>query len=438
MFFYHNFKISKDFILQIILFISNFLEHLDGYIYIFLVPLIAPIFFPKYDFATQLICTYAIQLISIIAKPLGAAFFGLLAINRSPILVVSYGLAGVTITALLIAILPSYANVGYLSSVGLLFLRTISIGCAAGGSIVAATLLIENKPEIKALKSNYFYQLSTMLGIILASFIATIIIKNHNNHNNLNYLNWQSCFLGIGILGSIIWIFIKLFDYINNKKFIYKNINIKNINNNTNILNINWLLIKDLWGYKSILFQIALLFGFSQLTYVIPFVLFNSFIPLITNISLATMMQLNNSLLFFDVLMLLIIGRILFYYPAKKILIISGIVLSVSILPIFLLLPYANSFTITGIRLWLVLFGVIFAYPVNVWSYNLIAKLPNRYLLMGVGSAIGSSLIGKSATSVCLYLWNYYKSVFAPGIYLMILMLMTVAYIWKYRETKRY
>ena len=143
------------------------------------------------------------------------------------------------------------------------------------------------------------------------------------------------------------------------------------------------------------------------------------------------MMQLNNSLLFFDALMLLIIGRILFYYPAKKILIISGIVLSVSILPIFLLLPYANNFTITCIRIWLVFWGVIFAYPVNVWSYNLIAKFPNRYLLVGVGSAIGSSLIGKSATSVCLYLWNYYNNVFAPGIYLMILMLTTVAYIWR-------
>ena len=88
--------------IKIILYSSNFLEHLDSYIYIFLVPLIA--------------------------KPLGAALFGLLAVNRSPILVVSYGLTGVAITALLIAILPSYANIGYLSSVGLFLLELLVLG----------------------------------------------------------------------------------------------------------------------------------------------------------------------------------------------------------------------------------------------------------------------------------------------------------------------
>ena len=119
---------NSSFKFKIILYSSNFLEHLDSYIYIFLVPLIAPIFFPKYDFTTQLICTYSIQLISIIAKPLGAALFGLLAVNRSPILVVSYGLTGVAITALLIAILPSYANIGYLSSVGLFLLELLVLG----------------------------------------------------------------------------------------------------------------------------------------------------------------------------------------------------------------------------------------------------------------------------------------------------------------------
>lgn len=46
------------------------------------------------------------------------------------------------------------------------------------------------------------------------------------------------------------------------------------------------------------------------MTYIVPFVFMNSFIPLITDISIETMMKFNTEFLIFDMVMIPIIGHL--------------------------------------------------------------------------------------------------------------------------------
>jgi len=55
--------------------LANILDHFDTSLYGFLVPILAPLFFPKSDSVVALIQGYGIVIIGFITRPLGAWYF---------------------------------------------------------------------------------------------------------------------------------------------------------------------------------------------------------------------------------------------------------------------------------------------------------------------------------------------------------------------------
>jgi multisubunit Na+/H+ antiporter MnhG subunit len=64
-----------------------------------------------------------------------------------------------------------------------------------------------------------------------------------------------------------------------------------------------------------------------------------------------------------------------------------------------------------------------------LWYEKVVINLPEKYLLVGVGSSIGGAGIGKTLTAVCLWLWHKTNTALAPAIYIASFMLLTVAVI---------
>lgn len=383
-------------------FIGNTLDHFDTSLYGFLAPIMAPFFFPTQDYIIQLILAYSILATSIITRPIGAIIFGRLAYSGGPVFALSYALIGVAITTVLLGCLPVYETIGYLAPISLMLIRMLRGIFASGESSIAKLYIVENKSQCGALKTSYFYNASSMLGMILASVAATIVI----NSQQMNA--WRFCFWLGGSVGFV-GVFLRLYCSNNNK---HKKIINKQIFN-----------FKALWNHKASVLKIALVVGFGHITYSVPFVFFNSFVPIVTDINLSTMLSLNNFLLIFDLIILLIIGRVVINYNPTKVLVLSSLVLSISMIPLFVLLKNSSIITVTFIRLWVVFWGVVFACPVNVWCEKLLNNLPEKYFLMGMSSAFGASIIGKTTTAVCFYLWYKTNLIFAPAVYIVILML---------------
>jgi MFS family permease len=386
--------------------IGNALDHFDTALYGFLAPLLAPLFFPTYEPVVQLILAYSLLATSLVTRPIGSFIFGNLARHYGPVLGLSYSLMGVAIATVGIGCLPIYATIGWLAPLGLILLRMLSGVFAAGEVTIAQLYILEGKPHQGALKASYLYHSSTMVGIILASGAATIVII-FNHHSDIL---WRLCFWFGGITGFIGY-FLRNSTMVHDKtKALFTSYRVSSL--------------RSLWQHRSQILRIAIVTSFSQVTYVLPFIFMNSFVPLISTISLETMMALNTSLLVFDMVMIPVLGRITLNYNPTKVMITASLILASTIIPLFQGLHDASLTYVTFVRFWIVIWGIIFLCPQNLWCKRLFNS-PEQYLLVGMGNAIGAATLGRMTPAICLWLWYTTQMPLAPAVYIALIMMAT-------------
>ena len=94
------FKFRKE----IIILLGNIADHFDTYLYVFLAPVLAKLFFPNSDPVISLILSYSVLSSSIVTRPFGSYIFSIIAARNKTLNALSYSLMGIgcaTITKLL-------------------------------------------------------------------------------------------------------------------------------------------------------------------------------------------------------------------------------------------------------------------------------------------------------------------------------------------------
>ncbi|MDR0329120.1 MAG: MFS transporter [Rickettsia sp.] len=381
--------------------IGNALDHFDTAIYGFIAPILATIFFPKSDPIVALILTYSVLTTSIITRPVSSIIFSIIVKKRGPTLALSYSLIGVTITTISIGFIPTYQTIGWFSPFMLTIIRMIQGIFAEGECAIAKLYILENKVQTKGVQASYLYQLSTMFGIIIASFVSNLLISS--NHHEY----WRLCFILGGSTG-IVGVYLRRYSNMLQNAIKQKSYTLHTIlNNKCNIL------------------RVSIVSGFSYMTYVIPFVVMNSFIPLITSISLERMMTFNTILLIMDAAMIPIIGSLVKKYRPTNVMIISTSILFISIVPLWLYMSDASLWYINFVRLWIITLGVTFLCPLNYWLNSLFHG-SDKYMLVSIGDALGTSIFGRFTPAVCIALWHFTGSSIAIGVYIAMITLVTI------------
>ncbi|WP_375332941.1 MFS transporter [Candidatus Tisiphia endosymbiont of Psammoecus bipunctatus] len=381
--------------------IGNALDHFDTAIYSFLAPVLSMIFFPKDDPIVALILTYSVLTTSIVTRPVGSIIFSIIVKKRGPTLALSYSLIGVAITTMSIGFIPTYQMIGWFSPLMLLIIRMMLAIFGEGEHCIAKLYIVENKTQIQGVKASYLYELSTMFGIIIASFISNILISS--NHHEY----WRLCFILGGSTG-IVGIYLRRYSNTSQRAIEQKSSTSNVIlNNKCNIL------------------RVSIVSGFSYMTYVIPFVVMNSFVPLITSISLEAMMSVNTILLIIDVAMIPLVGHFIKKYRPVDVMIVSTSILFISIVPLWLYITDASVWYINFVRLWIITLGVTFACPLNYWL-NSLFRSSDKYMLVSIGDALGNSIFGRSTPAVCIAIWHFTGSSIAIGVYIAMITLVTI------------
>lgn len=355
--------------------IANTLDHFDTAMYSFLAPYMAPFFFPVADPIIQLILAYSVLASSIVTRPIGAWIFGVLAKKIGPQLSLSYSLGGVALFTLFLGFLPTYESIGFWAPTLLILVRMFRGVFSAGESCIAKLYLLESKEYKEAFKASYYYQSSTMVGIILSSVCAL-------------FIPWRWCF----IFGSSVGIFA----YILRKQEV-KLPKLKSANSKP-------LSLPTIWGERLNIVQVIITTGISHITYAFPFIILNALMPLVSDITLETMMKLNTALLVFDAILLWVSGAVVSRFSVENVLWVSLVMLLVG-LPAIGYLKGASLFYVTGLRIWFIVWGVMFSIPLNLYYKQIFNHTHDQYLFVGVANAIGASTIGRLTPSICLSLF---------------------------------
>lgn len=381
--------------------IGNSLDHFDTAIYSFIAPVISEIFFPNYDPIVSLILTYSVFASSLFTRPIGSIVFSVVARNKGAALALSYSLIGLSITTIAIGFIPTYAVLGCFAPFILTIFRMLQGIFAEGEKAIAKLYILENKLHVQAVEASTLYQFSSMVGIILASFAGTLLI----NYNYSNY--WRLCFI-LGGGGVIIGY--------NLRKYVYR-VEIDQVKP----LYYEIKLVRD---NKLKIFSVAVVSCFSYVTYSVVFIVMNNFVPGITSISLELMMSYNIILLVVDAGMLLLIGYLIREYNSTRVMMISTVVLFFTIVPLWRNMDGSGLWYVNFVRLWIITIGIFFTCSMNVWINSLFEN-EDKYLLSGIGEAIGSS-IGRLTPILCMTLWHFTKFSISIALYIAMIALLTV------------
>lgn len=398
--------------------IANTIDHFDTALYGFLAPIFAANFFPNSDPLISLILAYSVFATTIVTRPVGSYVFGTIALSYGPVIGLSYSLIGVAITTAVLGLLPTYEHIGVGAPLLLIILRSLSGICSSGEMTIAKLFILSDRNNFESNKNSYLYQTSSMVGIVLASFASTIILKLP-----MEQPYWRLCFV-IGGLCALFGYKLRSIeqDMTNSSSFDKKHLSYIHIPIFTSF--------HTLWKNKIVLFRIAVVSGFSYITYSIPFIVMNNLIPNFTEFSLEHMMTSNTILLVLDMLLLPIVGHFLLKSGAKNTLLCCAILLLIPSLPMLYFTKNASFAYLIAVKLWIIIIGIAFCCKINLWCNDLI-KGKEKYLIVGISGSIGSASVGKMAPAICLTLYYYIPSPMVIGVFMMMIAGATIWALWK-------
>ncbi|WP_457949874.1 MFS transporter [Pseudarthrobacter sp. alpha12b] len=190
--------------------VGNIVEWFDWYVYSMLALYFSSQFFPKTgDPIVPLLSAMAIFAVGFFMRPLGGLLGGMVAdrLGRKKALTATVMLMG--IGSLLVALAPTYDQVGVLSPVLLVLARLLQ-GLSTGGEFAASsTFLVESAPEgRRGFFSSFLYIGATLGNVVAIASVAVLVAVLPDDA--MHEWGWRVPF-AIGTLGAVAGLFIRRF-----------------------------------------------------------------------------------------------------------------------------------------------------------------------------------------------------------------------------------
>ncbi|MEV6149688.1 MFS transporter [Nonomuraea sp. NPDC052129] len=187
--------------------VGNLVEWYDWFVYSSFAVYFAASFFPNGNSTAQLLNTAGIFAVGFFMRPIGGWLLGRYADTKGRKAALTMTVTLMSLSALLIAIAPTYESVGYFGAVVLLIARLLQ-GISVGGEYAAsATYLTEATPAGKRGFASSFQYVSMTAGQLVGLGLQ-IILQNTMTKEALNSYGWRIPFI-IGALGAAVVFYLR-------------------------------------------------------------------------------------------------------------------------------------------------------------------------------------------------------------------------------------
>lgn len=187
--------------------IGNIFEMFDFFVFVFLSSILADLFFPSKIGSLSLLFTYMMITISYLLRPVGGIILGSLGDKYGRKSVFAVTILCTAIPSLVIGLLPTYAQIGYLAPI-LLIISRILQGFSAGAELPGAITFLAEKYSQK----NYYYYCAWIsFGANMSIAGGALLIRaiiNSMDHAFLYSYGWRIPFL-CGSLLAIVGFYIR-------------------------------------------------------------------------------------------------------------------------------------------------------------------------------------------------------------------------------------
>ena len=154
---------------------GNVLEYYDFTLFVFLTPLISPLFFPAEDKVISLIAGLGTYAVGFFMRPFGSLFFGYIGDTWGRKKALTLSIFMMAIPTVLIGCLPTYEQVGMMAPLLLITCRLFQGLCAGGEYNGASIFTVENIQKAGAGLAGSFITSSSAIGSLSASIVASLV-----------------------------------------------------------------------------------------------------------------------------------------------------------------------------------------------------------------------------------------------------------------------
>jgi MHS family alpha-ketoglutarate permease-like MFS transporter len=181
---------------------GNLVEWFDWYVYSAFALYFAPAFFPKGDQTAQLLQTAAIFAVGFVMRPIGAWAMGIYADHKGRKAGLTLSVTLMCIGSLLIAVAPTYGQVGVLSPAILLIARLIQ-GLSLGGEYGSSATYLSEIADRDRRGFWSSFQYVTIIGGNLTAIALLVLLQSLLGDSAMQAWGWRIGF-GVGAVLAIV------------------------------------------------------------------------------------------------------------------------------------------------------------------------------------------------------------------------------------------
>lgn len=190
--------------------VGNTVEWIDWALYSALAPVFATQFFAPGNPTAGLLATLAVFAVGFVMRPVGGAILGAFADRHGRKKGLTITIAMMAGSAFVIALCPTYDQIGVVAPIILLLARLLQ-GFSAGGEFgSSSSLLVESATGFRRAFAGSFQQVSAGIGVLTAALIA-LLLTSTLDADALASWGWRVAFAVGGVLGLVgLWLRIGL------------------------------------------------------------------------------------------------------------------------------------------------------------------------------------------------------------------------------------
>ncbi len=397
-------------------FLGTIVEYYDYNLYVFSAGILALKFFPELEKIQSLMYVFGIYAISYISKPLGSLIFSFIGDFYGRLIALRITIIGIAVPTFAIGVLPTFNDIGVLSTYILIICRFTQGFFVAGEYDGAAIYVIEHLGEKYHYTASAITRATGVIGLLLG-----VAVINFFNSSLFPDWAWRIPFM-LSLPLALLTIYCRRFlaetpDFINS---VEQKVQVAGILTFLKFNSSTLVMIILLAGGFGVTYQLSIIFMKQYLPIVVPatsaiITSFSVLIVFIFGISMpiaglfadkfGKMIVVKLSLLF-TLISSGLLG-VAIYYQMMNLVIISAIILAASVAP-FNALAH-------GI--------MVKAFPVN-----------ERYRGVSFGHTVGSMLMSGTAGYVSLYFMDKYHIMLFPIIYIAFFALVSFFVIYKFSQ----
>lgn len=403
-------------------FIGNFVEWYDYAVYGYLATVLAAVFFPNISQTAGLLATFGVFAVSFIVRPLGGIVWGHFGDKSGRQVALALSIVIMSGSTFVIALLPTYAQVGILAPALLLVVRLVQGFSASGEYAGAGTFIAEYAPASKRGLYTSIVPASTAAGLLFGSLLVTLLTALVDHDGMVSY-GWRLPFLlaaPLGLIGR--YIRVRLED---TPQF-------RALEHEEKVAQIP--LFESFALYRR---SIIIAFGVTCLN-AVGFYTILSYMPtyLMTEIGIDE----SQSFMATTVALAVYIGLVFLMgwlsdrVGRKTMLMVASILFILLTVPLFALMGYMNY---AGLILIQIVFGALLAMNDGTLACYLTELFPTKVRYSGFAFSfnVANAMFGGTAPFIAIWLIAASGNSIAPGWYLMVAALVAFFAVLKSHET---